>query len=197
MTDWIADAEAGSSVRTKLNGLLRPLAAATILPGAPVVAIKLALPTTHFDFRLTFRNFFVTSGQYLLFALGDEGVDGDFYKDDEEFLGYFIGIRGNNATTALYSETEDGYGWFTPSVMLALGTGVQVIDATIDAGSASSPAIVQSEGIASVQGNLATASWRVSSLFYPENGPMNAIRICGQDGSQLHGTYVLEGRVKP
>lgn len=55
---WIANAEAGSSVRAKLNSLMIPISSVTI--SSPVEYIDIALPSGYSDFRLTGSDIWLT-----------------------------------------------------------------------------------------------------------------------------------------
>lgn len=176
-----------------------------------VDAFILALPSGYSSYQLVFTSFDIdeTAAGYLTYAFGDEGVEGDFYKDDETFLGYNIaqqrwgsafgnlGVPGENI-----GATEDGYGYL-----------VQFLNANPDEQRSTQLVVEINPGSAAEYAHTsAKCSFRELSsaviqvgvteavcVFNQEKTRMDAIRLCTAfDGGQITaGTYQLYGRPNP
>ncbi len=170
---------------------------------APVDNFIFELPAGYDDFLLSARNVSITGGGLVTFAFGDEGVEGEFYKDDETFLGYQIILDAVRVTTPDADPVlsagayEDGYGQL---LSLFGGDGaVGKFEATIDPGSGSSYAMCHSEGMA-YKAPLNQTLVRKGNVFTTEQVRMNALRICvpvGEGRAIVSGSFTLVGRARP
>ena len=106
MTDWIANAEAGSSVRSKLNSLTIPIASGAI--ASPVEYFDVALPSGYFKFLIQFADFKLSTVNHMSVAASYDGGT-TFAADVTNFDTYgltqilFAGPDGN--TTGLSGGT--------------------------------------------------------------------------------------------
>jgi hypothetical protein len=170
---------------------------------APTPAVILSLPAGYSCFILRTQGMNASAGSQITFAVGDEGIEGEFYKDDVDFTGYDVTYhainKGISDTAPSLSFFEDGYGYIQD---IGGMSGITVMD--IYPGSASEPfhshsrfsywtgGLIDPESPVSATNKNVIAEY--ATTYNKEAVRMNAFRLCGVGAANLTtGNYALIG----
>ncbi len=203
MTDWIEDGEAGSSVRAKLNTLLRPLETASVV--VPVSEVVLAAPEGYYAFKFLFGDVVIyypgssyptlTDPDNLAMQFSFDG--GDTYESGGS--DYAIQRTRGSGSTAGAIRSNDGMAYLT-DIGGAFAGYAMAAEGLVYPGSASLQPYVKSDSMLGAddgEGALVIYWDNISTYFKGSAGPnrITHVRVGPYfgDGATMTCSYTWNG----